>query len=423
MAAMVDTGSVEYTRDRTGLEPEWLSTIMGTPVESAVFEEMPQAGGLSCEVRRVLVVMRGGSTKRLVLKTKPPEAEARAKELGLSREALFFAELGPALSESLRVPRALVSCGSMETGAKAILLPEVSGWQAGYFFGPWSPHNKGKDLDAIVAAAGPGSSTEDVTRAAFVTAARLHAAYWADRTDRLLGRDWLRGAAWYRGAGRESWDATQRTASSLWTDIRGRMRDRTDGTAGMEHDSPIDNNPVRWESSMVRLVDASIGRISWEAYQSEIMDRSHTLVHGDFHPANMMWTSAATADEEGADAEETRRLGRLVLLDWEAVGVGNGPQDLAQFFISHASPEDRRRLEGPMVAEYHAELVRAGVTDFSLDKCREEYSRGGAERWVWLLALLAAICPAAATQYFHDQLHAFVTDHGITPETIGQPRP
>jgi thiamine kinase-like enzyme len=77
---------------------------------------------------------------------------------------------------------------------------------------------------------------------------------------------------------------------------------------------------VKWDPLLVACLDASFAKISWDVFQDNIKSTAWTLAHGDFHPANMMWDNAAS---------------RLVLLDWEVVGLGSGPQDLAQFLISH----------------------------------------------------------------------------------------
>ena len=35
----------------------------------------------------------------------------------------------------------------------------------------------------------------------------------------------------------------------------------------------------------------------------------------------------------------------LVLVDFEVVGVGSGPQDIGQYMISHLTPEKRKKNE------------------------------------------------------------------------------
>lgn len=47
---------------------------------------------------------------------------------------------------------------------------------------------------------------------------------------------------------------------------------------------------------------------------------------------------------------------------------------------------------------------------------------GGAGRWFWFLPILASMCPPKMTQYFHDQVLAFVRYHNIEPGTCPMPR-
>ena len=92
------------------------------------------------------------------------------------------------------------------------------------------------------------------------------------------------------------------------------------------------------------------------------------------------------------------------------------------------APEARREVEHKLVEKYYAELTGGkyenGPTssNYTWEMCWREYIHGGAERWVWLLAFLATLCPDKMTQYFHDQLLAFMLDHNITAENVGMPR-
>ncbi len=70
---------------------------------------------------------------------------------------------------------------------------------------------------------------------------------------------------------------------------------------------------------------------------------------------------------------------------------------------------------------YHAELTSDGI-DYPWEACWEEYRRGGAERWLWFLGLLQGMCPDVLVQRFHDQVLAFLLDHGLDAENIGMPR-
>jgi hypothetical protein len=115
------------------------------------------------------------------------------------------------------------------------------------------------------------------------------------------------------------------------------------------------------------------------------------------------------------------------MLDWEMTGVGSGPQELAQYLISHMAPSQRRRCERALVREYYDTLLvtpgsRVCGDAYAFDQCWREYVCGGSERWMWFVALLASMCPAAMTQRFVDQLWAFCVDHDVTPDNVGQPR-
>lgn len=65
--------------------------------------------------------------------------------------------------------------------------------------------------------------------------------------------------------------------------------------------------------------------------------------------------------------------GRLALVDWEAVAVGSGPQDLGQFMISHASPAARRALAPGALRSYAAALTAAGCAEVTEEGVLEEY--------------------------------------------------
>jgi len=64
------------------------------------------------------------------------------------------------------IPRIPFAYGNWETGHKALLMEDVGeGIQTGYFFGPGSPHNWGRDLAKIVNSI-PNSPTAEVNNPA-----------------------------------------------------------------------------------------------------------------------------------------------------------------------------------------------------------------------------------------------------------------
>ena len=82
-----------------------------------------------------------------------------------------------------------------------------------------------------------------------------------------------------------------------------------------------------------------------------------TLIHGDFTPGNQLIPFDVEKDQ-------------LLIYDWEVCTRGIGVYDLAYFFNA-VVPEDGtgRQMEPEMISEYHRGLVRAGVTNYSLEDC------------------------------------------------------
>ena len=160
---------------------------------------------------------------------------------------------------------------------------------------------------------------------------------------------------------------------------------------------------------------ASISRISWDAFKASQSERRRkrlfTLSHGDFHPANFIRRT-------GHDTS----LYPVVLLDFEVIGVGSGPQDLSQYLISHMDPIERRKCERELVQTYYDELVRLGVNHVTFEWVWREFALGGSARWVWLLAVLSQMCPSEMVKYWARNLEEFLVDHGIDEASIEMPR-
>ncbi len=208
----------------------------------------------------------------------------------------------------------------------------------------------------------------------------------------------------------------QNTATNRWADTKAKIADGSDS--------------VVWDPRLLVLLEACLAKISWETFQADISDprKPWTLVHGDFHPANILWRWS-TPEE----AQTTGNNGAPILLDFELVGLGSGPQDIAQYLISHMEPSVRRLHEEALVRDYYAHLTGTGEAciagakhvdpaSYSYEQCRADYVAGGVGRWLWFMPVLARMCPDKMTQYFHDQTLQFLLDHNVTPETVPMPR-
>jgi hypothetical protein len=172
----------------------------------------------------------------------------------------------------------------------------------------------------------------------------------------------------------------------------------------------MSSGEVSWAPELVALIENSIRGTSWEvALAGTTVERGNwTMTHGDWHAGNMLWRLGAAPSEA------------LVVLDVAMAGVGRGPTDLAQFIISNVPIPMRRQVERDLLRRYWDRLVAEGVSvdAYSFAACYHAYQKGGIERWLQLLILLASMgLPAPAVQWFHDQVHAFVEDHRVPGET------
>jgi hypothetical protein len=85
-----------------------------------------------------------------------------------------------------------------------------------------------------------------------------------------------------------------------------------------------------------------------------------SLLHGDYRLDNLMFAPD----------------GSVTVVDWQTISVGLPARDLAYFLSTSLSPGERLAHERDLVAAYHAELVRHGVTDYTDDDCWRDYRLG-----------------------------------------------
>ena len=301
----------------------------------------------------------------------------------------------------------------MDTGVKLLLLEDLSDCiQSGYFFGSHSPLNWGKDLDLLTSSA-TNITNNDIISNVFSVASKMHAKYWNSKE--LGDITFLRCNDWQKGDNEKGWAASQAMSVNSWTTIK------TTFTNG--------NPTIEWDPELVRIIDASLNKISWKEFSTRklAMTDAYTLVHGDFHPGNMMYRPTTK---------------EIAIVDWEQVGIGSGAQDLAQFMISHTTPSDRKTLEIKHLQQYYSDLCAnhlkyhgIELTGYSLDDCFKEFVFGGLERWIWLLVFICGMpsIPPPVAQTFHKAVSQFYHDYSsptegfdsgiiVNIDTIGMPR-
>ena len=395
------------------IDAEWLSGRLGQRVsqfslDRGDLDKLNKASGL----RFATATLEDGRVLPLVLKLATDSTVS--KQYGLAREGMFYrhwaslpcslpsvAANGSASASPLGkvLPKVYHSEGSMETGDKLIVMEDLSQShvQLGYYYGPGNPNNNGKDLAALTSKL--PMDVASATRLAFSAAAKLHAPYWGCHME----HPWLTKAGWLTGKNEDEWTSAQGSTSAAWAKVKAKIA------------SADPSYTVHWDPFLVACIDSSIGKArapgGWAAFQAELGARPFTLVHGDFHPANLL----AGGGSEG-----------VLLVDWEAVGLGSGPQELGQFMISHCEPELRAGIEKDAVAAYYAELKSLNpLIGMMFEQCWNEYVMGGLGRWLFFLPFDGFSDDEQGrknSQFFADQVLAFIKDHGVTPVSIPMPR-
>jgi hypothetical protein len=197
----------------------------------------------------------------------------------------------------------------------------------------------------------------------------------------------LKGFDWYAGGGRPRWERGINAARLAWRRGRG-MLECAEG--------------VTVSGKLLEVIERSLAAASWDAFQAHLVDAAvpWVLAHGDFHAANMA---------VGPRAED------MWWFDWSEVGPWEPMTDLAQMYISDIRADRGNADRGrELVRGYWEELGRRGVDTkvYTFERAYDDWCRGGAERWIWVFAILSSLpLPPAALQYFHDQLESFIFTH------------
>lgn len=302
-----------------------------------------------------------------------------------------------------------------ESGAKRVIMKDLSKecLESGYFVGAsHTPLNAAKNVDEVLVKTygdvSKAPSQAEVMKRSFVQAARIHAHHW--NAPALLDNTWLRNADFYKDAvngetENARYDQTCQYLINKWVnEVRPSLSQDPDC-----ENYYIADDTVRWSKLLVGLIDVSLSpeRTSWLSYATHLLKRPYTFIHGDFHPGNMM---VRTKD------------GEVVLLDLELVGIGSGPQDPAQYVMSHVSPAHFQEVVDTALRAYYDELhstwavidegdedKRKAREEYDFEKCLQDYVVGGLGKWLWLMVVMskgkaAAILPPKMMGYFVEQV-------------------
>lgn len=125
-----------------------------------------------------------------------------------------------------------------------------------------------------------------------------------------------------------------------------------------------------WLPDDVRRVSAWLDgrfRVAWH----RLTGAPETIIHGDYRLDNLMFPPI-------------RGGAPLAVLDWQGVRRAHGMFDLSYFLCESLPVPERRSAERDLVTLYQEGLLRGGVTDYSLERCWDDYR----------LSLLVCLCRA-----------------------------
>ena len=152
---------------------------------------------------------------------------------------------------------------------------------------------------------------------------------------------------------------------------------------------------------MTNLITKTLENATFEKAIEEMKSRPLTLTHGDFHAKNLFLTND----------------GKIIFTDFCEVGLGDPISDLVQYIISDVESSVRKEHEMDVLKAYWDKLIKCGVSqeEFPWDKCVQLY-KTGIDRWLWFFPILS--CWGYRSQYFHDQIKAFLEDHDPQSEVL-----
>ncbi|WP_296598402.1 phosphotransferase [Phenylobacterium sp.] len=187
----------------------------------------------------------------------------------------------------------------------------------------------------------------DQARLVVEQAARLHGSFWGDE-----GLDEL---SWVQGSKAAPPSAvTPELVSGLWQGFRARYANRL-------------------QPHWIEVGEALTSR--WQDFHAR-EPGPRTLAHHDFRPDNMMFGTPAGGHP-------------VTVLDWQSFTYAPGATDVAYFLAGALPPDVRRAHEAELLALYHAELTRLGVTGYSMDDLRRDYGVGAFQ--LFLTAFFASM--------------------------------
>lgn len=408
--------------------PSWYRNELSLPVHTVCVTHDKDAGGHHGEILRVVAVLDNQSELNLIAKVLRQADPSQQ----FDREIFVYRDFLPRLAQQgqhtlFHSPKLYFSDYDATIGAKILLLDNIPSLHCGLFFGDSLPHNQNPSEQSKIQQIPtlfPNISAIDLTTNAFQQIARFHGAFWLIQPDSIPS--YINGSCWAReiqagsaqlldSPGRQQYDAFMSLAVTNWAQLE------------------VKRPSIKIPPQLIEVIDYALQHSTYERFIQRLASRPYTVIHSDFYPANCLLEKphqgsnleVGEKDHVGPDG-----LPRLFIIDYELTSIGCGPQDLAQWVISHLDPILREQHEEKLLECYYTALKHAWKAQFgeeqmdiyaaqyTLDDVKTDYIYG-AGKWLWLLAVCVPFCDGISDsmyQHFVSQLSAFCTHFNIRPD-------
>jgi hypothetical protein len=329
--------------DSDAITPKWLTAVLRaagaldqarvTSIQSAPIGQL----GFFGQIPRLRVSydkLEPGAPESLAAKFSAPNPQARAMahSMGFYEREIGFYR---ELADDcpVRTPRCYFGEVEMDSGASLLVLEDLS-WM----------HN--------LRSAGGGSVEE--AELVIRELGKLHAAWWGDaRLDQI---------PWLVMKGMLTPDQAQLVFTQVWESFLGKL-----------------SIPVTEELlSAGDVCRRYLAPVSVEMYT----EPPRTLIHNDVQGNNLL------VAEDGEPS--------LAVVDWQLTTAARPAPDLARFLVGYLDIADRRGHEDRLLQIYYSLLTERGVTDYSLEQCRDDYRMAlvmSASRLATGVGLLPGVTP------------------------------
>lgn len=333
---------LEIPNNLSDLSPQFFSAILRADVTSVASEPVGEDAGILGALARVHLEYGPQSVGPASVVVKMPTESRENREVGMAfrfyeREGYFYSDISGACG--MAVPECYLAHTDPGSGTFVLVL---------------------EDLRPLAQRTQTDGLTADEAALAVENLATMHGLWWANT--QLARWQWL---PTIDGPGER--DLSMEIYSDGWQPFLDRFG------ASITEDGIVAGSTVR------RAFGAVIDRLGTPPT---------TLAHGDFRVDNLFF-----------DVGHPTRP--LVVIDWQIALRSRGVFDVAYLLGGSLKVDDRRHLERDLLARYHDALCRAGVTEYSLDACIEDY------RWSMMYATLYPI-DAGSFELPTDAAHAMV---------------